>query len=212
MKFIIHSVKAYVKLGCPKLIDMNDVIRTISERRAVRKYKSLPVSDAAINELLNAARMAPSSLNGQPWKFYVVTDRELIDLLDQKVKAAAIALFKGNTMKEYFPEDHVIFHGAPAVIFIAADRKNEWAALDIGMCAQNMMLAAKSIGLDTCPVGLGKFVEHTNVYTILGIPDQEQIVITIVAGYGDIKPPKHVRKTDNAVFVKYEHVQGLLGY
>lgn len=191
---------------------MKDVIKVINERRAVRRYKSLPVSSETIEKLLSAARMAPSSLNGQPWKFYIVSDRELIDLLDQKVKIAAAALFKSAHLSEYFHEEHPIFHGSPVVIFIAADRKNEWAALDIGMCAQNIMLVAKSIGLDTCPVGLGKFVEQTNVYSLLGIPADEQIVITITVGYGDEKPPMHPRKTDNAVFVKYEHVQGLLGY
>lgn len=191
---------------------MNDTIRVINERRAVRKFKSLDVGSSLINQLLDAARMAPSALNGQPWKFYIVTERELIDVLDQKIKAVAGKMFKMAHGKEFFSAHDPIFHGAPLVVFIAADRQNEWAALDVGMCAQNLMLAAKSLGLDTCPVGLGKFAEQTTVYGSLGIADEDQILISIAIGYGDEAPEVHPRKTDNAFFVKYEHVAGLLGY
>jgi len=50
------------------------------------------------------------------------------------------------------------------VIFIISPHDNEWASLDVGMCAQNIMLAAKSLGLDTCPVGFGKYVEKTKIF------------------------------------------------
>jgi nitroreductase len=191
---------------------MNETIRMINERRAVRKYKPVAVSDELINQLLDAARMAPSAMNGQPWRFYIVTEKELIDLLDQKIKAVASRMFRMAHGTEFFNAPNPIFHGAPVVIFITADRKNEWASLDVGMCAENLMLAARALGLDTCPVGLGKFAEQTSVYGCLGIPDEHQILISVAVGYGDENPPVHPRKTDNAVFVKYEHVAGLLNY
>jgi nitroreductase len=191
---------------------MNEIIKIINERRAIRKYKTVSISETQVNQLLDAARMAPSALNGQPWKFYVLSERELIDLFDQKIKAVAVKIFKMDHAAEFFNTPNPIFHGAPVVIFIAADRNNEFAGLDVGMCAQNLMLAAKSIGLDTCPVGLAKFAEQTNVYSILGIKDADQVLIGITVGYGDEMPVLHPRKTDNASFVKYEHVPGLLTY
>jgi nitroreductase len=90
-----------------------------------------------------------------------------------------------------------VFYDAPVVIFITSPKTNEWAPLDIGMCAQNIMLAAKSLGLDTCPVGFGKFVEHTKHYSLLNIPSTEQVQISVIVGYGDEEPPVHERRTDN---------------
>jgi len=191
---------------------MNEIIKTINERRAVRKYKSTKPNQDLINQLLDAARMAPSALNGQPWKFYIVNDTELIDLLDQKVREVAVSLFKMDHAENFFSTPKPIFHGAPVVIFIVANRKSEWAGLDIGMCAENIMLTAKSLGLDTCPVGLGKLVEQTNMCGSLGISDEDQILIAITVGYGDETPAVHPRKKDNVFFVKYEHTAGLLSY
>lgn len=103
--------------------------------------------------------MAPSALNTQSWKFYIVTNKETINLFSKEItKIAAKEFLKagpGKIIKSvtsllrsshglHFPKtrDHV-FYQAPVVIFIAAPKNNEWAALDVGMCAQNMMFAAK---------------------------------------------------------------------
>ncbi|WP_431215137.1 nitroreductase family protein [Puia sp. P3] len=67
-----------------------------------------------------------------------------------------------------------VFHGAPVVIFITAPRDNEWAPLDIGMCAQNIMLSAQSLGLSSCPVGFGKYVENTPAYDRMLIPPRSR--------------------------------------
>jgi nitroreductase len=87
------------------------------------------------------------------------------------------------------------------VIFITAPKDNEWAPLDIGMCAENIMLAAKSLGLDTCPVGLAKFVEKTKIYGKLNIPETEKVMLAVIMGYGDELAEPKERKRDNAVFI-----------
>lgn len=52
------------------------IIEIIQKRRSMRKYKQDEVSDETIKEILNAARLAPSGNNAQPWKFYVVKSKE----------------------------------------------------------------------------------------------------------------------------------------
>ena len=59
---------------------MNEVLKTIYERRAVRKYKHVTVARELIDMLLDAGRMAPSAMNKQPWKFYVLTDQKKIKI------------------------------------------------------------------------------------------------------------------------------------
>jgi nitroreductase len=181
---------------------MENLKKLIYERRAVRKYKHASVDQKLITELLNAGRMAPSALNLQPWKFYVVTDRSLIRDMDTQISNVVREIYKMPEMVEFLQKDAPIFHDAPLVFFITAPKVNEWAGLDIGMCAQNIMLTAKSLGLDTCPVGLGKFIEKTSFYSVLGIPPEEVIYLSLVVGYGDEDPPVHERKKDNVVFVK----------
>lgn len=168
----------------------------INARRAVRKYKNLAVEWRIINQLIDAGCMAPSGMNLQPWKFYVVTEKDLINKMDDQICVVVKEIYTEPHMIDFLKTKYAIFHGAPVVIFITAPRENEWAALDIGMCSQNIMLAARAVGLDTCPVGLGKFIERTSFYSQLQIPVSEHVLISLIVGYGDEKPAVHERKKD----------------
>lgn len=197
---------------------MNEVIKTIYERRAVRKYTDQAVSKEIIEKVLDAGRMAPSAINRQPWKFYIVTSKEDIELFsgeivkagmksitEMSLKKVANAVVSGITHLshgiDFLKAKDPVFHGAPVVIFITSPKENEWAALDIGMCSQNIMLAAKSLGLDSCPIGFGKFVEKTKDYSKLNIPQTEQVQIAIIIGYGNENPEIHERNKDNVFWV-----------
>lgn len=197
---------------------MNEVIKTIYERRAVRKYTDQAVSKEFIEKVLDAGRMAPSAMNKQPWKFYIVTSKEDIKLFSGEIVKAGMKSLTEMSLKkvvnavvssithlshgiDFLKAKDPVFHEAPVVIFITSPKENEWAALDIGMCAQNIMLAAKSLGLDSCPIGFGKFVEKTKDYPKLHIPETEQVQIAIIIGYGDENPEIHERKKDTFFWV-----------
>lgn len=194
-----------------------DVLEVIYNRRSVRSYKETPVNSGDLETILNAGRMAPSALNMQPWRFYVVSKQEILIPLGRDIArlstkemikagpanmfhaAAHFLHFSGGIQK--LRNEMAIFHGAPVVIFITADKNNEWAAIDIGMCAENMMLAAKSLGLDSCPIGLAKFAGKSKNYNRLLIPDSEEIKLAIAMGYGNDVPAAPERKRDNAIFI-----------
>lgn len=65
---------------------MNPIIENIYHRRAVRKYKDLAVDRDVIDEIIMAGKMAPSAMNRQPWKFYVLTDREKLGKFQRILK------------------------------------------------------------------------------------------------------------------------------
>jgi nitroreductase len=199
-------------------IKQTETINTIYERRAVRKYTERPVTKRLIEEVIDAGRMAPSAMNFQPWKFYVVTKKETIQLFSKEIrKLASKEFFKKAGLKQilkvatsllhpsqiidFFKEEEPVFHGAPVVIFITAPKENEWASLDIGMCSQNMMLAARSMGLDSCPIGFAKYLEHAKSYALLDIPSNEQLQLAIILGYGNETPEMHKRKKNNVTFI-----------
>lgn len=199
----------------------NEIFEIIFERRAVRKYKHTPVSKEIISQIIEAGKMAPSAINKQPWKFYVLTHKEdILEFSKQISKAAAKGILKSGIKEivktardflhfshglDFFKADDPIFHGAPVVIFITSPKDNEWAPLDIGMCSQNMMLAAKSLGLDTCPVGLAKFVENTSIYNKLNIPETDHVNLAIILGYGDEKPEVKERIKNDVFFVTIKY-------
>ncbi len=192
-------------------------IQTIYERRAVRKYKATPVAVSLIETVIDAGRMAPSAMNKQPWKFYVFTNKETIRSMSVEIKKAAardflksglkqiikmaIALFHTATGITFSKSADPVFYGAPAVIFITAPEDNEWAALDVGMCVQNMMLAAKSLGLDSCPVGFAKYLKHTKSYSMLPAKPGEHIHLAVILGYGDELPEVHKRIKNNLIII-----------
>jgi nitroreductase len=197
---------------------MNEVFKTIFERRAVRKYKDKPVSRDIIEQLLDAGRMAPSAINRQPWNFYIVTSKEDIQLFSSEIfkvglksipslgiKNIAKAVVSGITHLshgiDFLKAKDPVFHGAPVVVFITAPKENEWASLDIGMCSQNIMLAAKSLGLDSCPIGFGKFIEKAKDYSKLNIPSTDQVHLAIILGYGDESPEIHERNKNNVFYI-----------
>ncbi|MGZ3755532.1 MAG: nitroreductase family protein [Mucilaginibacter sp.] len=189
-------------------------LKTIYERRAVRKYLDRAVDNDLIEKILGAGRMAPSAMNKQGWKFYILTRRETIfafsEAIEQVVKplfAKSLTekisdlLFHRESRLEHLKDEDVIFHGAPVVIFITSAKNDEWAGLDTGMCAQNMMLAAKALGLDTCPVGLAKFVEQTPIYYQLEVPDTEKVQLAITLGYGNESPELHRMEKNDTIFI-----------
>ena len=200
-----------------KVAETTETLQTIYERRSVRKYKNKFVDKSTIEKILDAGRMAPSAMNEQPWKFYVVTNKETIHSFSKEIsKITAKEFLKadpGRIIKniihllnfsmgfQYLKTKDHVFYEAPVVIFITGPRDNEWVDLDIGMCAQNMMLAAKSMGLDTCPVGFGKLLEHTKLYPQLKTSAREEIKLSIIVGYGDETPEVHKRIKKNAVFI-----------
>ncbi|HSN08135.1 MAG TPA: nitroreductase [Hanamia sp.] len=200
-----------------KVAETTETLQTIYERRSVRKYKNKLVDKNTIEKILDAGRMAPSAMNEQPWKFYVVTNKETIQSFSKEIsKITAKEFLKagpGRIIKNiihllnfslgfrYLKNKDHVFYEAPVVIFITGPGNNEWVDLDIGMCAQNMMLAAKSMGLDTCPIGFGKLLEHTKVYPQLKTSPKEEIKLSIILGYGDETPEVHKRIKKNAVFI-----------
>lgn len=194
-----------------------ETLKTIFERRAVRKYRSDMIEEDILDKILAAGRMAPSAMNRQPWKFYVATHGDTIASFSGAIKKVIPKVMLKETLKHPVTTvktivhelPHVIhtdstdpvFHGAPVVVFITAPKDNEWAVLDIGMCAQNMMLAAKSMGVDSCPVGLAKFIEQTPVFHKLEVPDGEAVQLAVILGYGTEKPEPQPRAQHNIIFI-----------
>lgn len=196
---------------------MNEVLSNIYHRRAVRRYKDIAVEKPLIDEIIAAGKMAPSAKNEQSWKFYVLTDREKIlklskeiahrayhHLTDISLKEAAkmtLSFFHFSAIKDWLTQDDHVFYGAPVVVFITAPVNDEWGGLNTGMCAQNMMLAAQSLGLATCPVGFARMVTETTDYHLLQIPETETVELAVIVGYADEQPEPLPKTAHNVTYL-----------
>ena len=163
------------------LDEWNAIERAVLERRSVRNFKDKPIPDHLIRRVLEAGRFAPSGGNCQPWQFIVITDRALIDKMDEAVWAMMNGLYNTykddelvknmEPMAETAPhafDPRVALGGigaiakknmrpslnAPCVILLAGDaRAIGGTELAIGICGQNMNLVANSLGIKACWVG-----------------------------------------------------------
>jgi nitroreductase len=140
-----------------------DVYEAIQKRKSVRKYELTPVPKETLLKLLEAARIAPTARNAQPWHFIVVTDA-------QKRKE----LSKGMFAK--FVAD------APAVVVACGDVKAsaDWYAVDVSLAVENLILAATNEGLGTCCVG--SFNEE-HIKKTLGVPQRLSVVVMVTVGF-----------------------------
>lgn len=158
----------------------SDFYQIVADRQSCRKYDTTRNVDRdIINRILNAARLAPSACNAQPWHFIVVDEPEL----KNKVADAASARLLGmNHFTKQAPvhivvvEEKVNFSsGIGGVI-----KDKHFAFLDIGIAAAHICLAAESEGLGSCI--LGWFAEE-KMKKLLNVQDNKRIVLDIVIGY-----------------------------
>ncbi|MEM2056996.1 MAG: nitroreductase family protein [Thermoproteota archaeon] len=140
-----------------------DVFEAIQKRRSVRAYEPTPVPREILGKVLEAARLAPSAGNIQPWHFIVVTD------VGKREKLAR-APFAG------------FLREAPVVIVGCGNQRASprWFMVDVAIAMQNMVLAATAEGLGTCWVG--SFNEK-EVKEMLKIPDDYRVVALLALGY-----------------------------
>ncbi len=158
-----------------------DVLKAIKERRTIREFTDQVPSEEQILTMLESARLAPSSINRQPWIFGVVWDKE-------KIK---------NLAKVTQP----YVENAPVVIVGVANygTSPEWYPVDLGIALEHMVLTAQSQGLGTCWVGT---FEEEEVKKILKIPSKDLTILAmLLVGYPKTIPdPKPRKKLEEIAF------------
>lgn len=158
----------------------NPVIQSILDRRSVRTYEDRPVSRETLQTLADCGLNAPSARNLQPWHISAVSDSALLERMNRA--------FAADVGEEFMRErpNYQVHHGAPAVLFIAGDEANNpYAGTDCGMLTQNICLAAHSLGLGTCIVGMWRhaFKHDPGFYDALKIPKGYRVYYGISVGY-----------------------------
>ncbi len=162
------------------------------KRQSVRKYIDKPVEKEKLMRCIEAARLAPSASNAQPWKFIVIDDPEMKEKVAKETYNLAASFNK-------------FVHQAPVIIAITLEKptlinriggrikKKEWKLIDVGIAAEHLCLQATEEGLGTCMLG---WYNEKNLKTLLHIPEKKSLALLISLGYfaEDYKLRKKIRK------------------
>ena len=163
---------------------MNEVITTIKSRRSVRAYKRDIITKDVVDAIIEAGIFAPTGHNQQAWHFTVIQDREVIGGINQKCKKL-MADVKVDWIKNIAENPkHDITYNAPVLVIISAMRSALTGKTDSAAAMQNMMLAAESMNIGSCWMGLVNFIFGSEDETAkLGIPDEYEPQHAAVFGY-----------------------------
>jgi nitroreductase len=153
--------------------------KLILSRQSVRRYAEKPVEPEKLIQCLEAARLAPSASNSQPWKFIVV-DQEPHRTEVAKATFSDIKLINKFTVQA--PVLMVIVMEKAKLITRLAMlvKKKEWPLIDIGIAAEHFCLQAAELGLGTCMIG---WFEEDKIKKLLHIPPEKSIGLLISVGY-----------------------------
>ena len=150
-----------------------NVIEAIRQRHTVRKYKNEPIHPQDMEKLLEAARLAPSGMNLQPWELVV------IEKPDQK-----FLLMEACNRQPFVAEAGAVFCGID-------DPKAKWAKVDLALAMEHIVLEATELGLGSCYIG--SFSER-KVKDLLRIPPEKHVVMLLTVGLPAEKPAPAPKK------------------
>ncbi|MCF7858327.1 MAG: nitroreductase family protein [Candidatus Cloacimonetes bacterium] len=164
------------------------LLNAIKNRYSVRKFQHKPVELEKLNEILDAARLAPSARNVQPCKFVVISDPQKREQLTNICKG------------QKFVSD------APVTIAICADNTDytmtcgqKAYTIDAAIAGEHIVLQAVELGLGSCWIGA---FYHDKLADLIALPEGYKIVSLLPIGYPNIGKQKRTLKPINEVVVR----------
>lgn len=174
----------------------NSTIDVILSRRSIRNFENKPIESELIEQIVKCGIHAPTAKNKQNWHFTVITSQEMLNKINELVLTG---MEKLGIEKE---EDYHVFYHAPMVVVLSSVIEG-YSELNAGCAIENMSIAAKSLGIDSCIIGQTRFMYHQanqiDINRMLKIPEGYEHDISICFGYnsGEVLEPQP--RKDNLV-------------
>ena len=179
----------------------NPTISSILNRRSIRAYKDETVGMDELATLMETALQAPTGRNLQSCDIIMTTDSSIIQSMGDGFKA----YMQKHAASASLPEDFSVYYHAPAFAFIVGDPQNRWYHVDAGIIVENMAVAAESMGLGSCIIGMVKDYMNSedavDLMKQLGAPDGYEFVIGLAIGVPDEAPEAKPRDGSKVRFI-----------
>jgi nitroreductase len=162
------------------------IIPAIEKRFSVRKFKEKPVENEKLEEILQAARLAPSARNIQPWQLVVITDKTIREQLTD--------VCKGQTFVAKAPVTIAICCNNKEYRMTCGHKAN---IIDGAIIGEHIALQAAELGLGTC--WIGAFYQK-EMAELIHLPEEYEVVALLPIGYPDTeKPNRNLKSLDEIV-------------
>ncbi|HAN17299.1 MAG: nitroreductase [Bacteroidetes bacterium GWC2_33_15] len=167
------------------MISGTDFLKIIQKRQSDRAYLTSSIEQEKINRIIEAAHLAPSACNSQPWKFIVIDNPEIKNKIADCTSSKILGM---NHFTKQAPVHIVIVEEKANFTSSAGStiKNKQFPLIDIGIAAENICLQATAEGLGTCMIG---WFDETKVKKLLQIPKSKRVPLIITIGY----PAKETR-------------------
>lgn len=186
---------------------MNDTLRVIEERFSCRSFTDQIPQDKDLAAIAEAGVQAPSGMNRQGWHITVVKNRDLISDMEA-AGMEMLAVIDATMHERIMARGGKLFYNAPCMIVIAikeAERKGA-ELIDCGILAQNIVLAATSLGLASLHCGLAGLAfagsKANEFKTRLQFPEGYDPGMGILLGYPNAPAAPHTPNPDKITIIE----------
>ena len=163
----------------------------VRSRTSLRRYDDRPVSDVDILSIVEAARLAPSAENAQPWRFVAVVDPEVRSAL---AKACLGGIFRRTRFAAHAPLIIALCAERAMIVELGKAMKDKaMYRIDCGIAGEHLVLRAAELGLGTCWIG---WFNRRAARRVLRAPFHVEVVSLIAVGHpaADVRPRQRVRR------------------
>ncbi len=194
----------------------------VKNRRSIRKFESRPLKDEDLEQIIEAARLAPSGTNRQPWRFVLLKNKEdkgkiagsiiqpfvleapvvIVCCLDKKAYTKSMV----ERRMDELVQNNVISEEAAGYInqFKLPEKSEEVkipsdAYIDLGIAVEHMALMAEALGLGSCWVRL---INPGQIHEQLNLPDDLKVAAVLPVGYPAQTPPPRPRLDRGEIIIE----------
>ncbi|MDR1679616.1 MAG: nitroreductase family protein [Prevotellaceae bacterium] len=176
----------------------NTFLDLANARQSDRSYSTQAIETDKLDRILEAARLAPSACNAQPWRIIVVNDVELKNRLADATSSRVLMM---NHFTKQAPVHLVVVEESANFSsgFGSWAKKKHFPHIDLGIVAEHICLAAADEGLGSCMIG---WFDEARVKQLLQIPRSKRPILIITLGYPN-SPTREKRRKAIAEIVSY---------
>lgn len=183
---------------------MNEVLRTITERSSIRMYKKDKLSEEQISTLIRAGLQAPTATNRQEIHISVLDgEHRLLKEIEQEKRKYFAEKLEEKERETVLNAADNFYYGAPTVFILSAEKEFGWSNLDAGIAAENIHLAAQSLGLGSIILGVIKDAlggERQEYFAkALDFPKNYEFAIAVAVGYKNTEKSPHTFDEERSV-------------
>lgn len=152
-----------------------ELLELLQNRRSCRAFQPQPLDRDTLSAIVEAGRRAPSAMNRQLCRFYVLTDPDLLEAVSRTV-SVQLEGFAGRDCR----------YGAPALVLVTNRRDNACALQDASCAMENMMLAAAALGVGSCWINQPYYLSGDETFRALlapiGLTGEEAVCASLALG------------------------------